>query len=93
MIRFDAPSTGRPSNAELADRLEEIASLLQVQEAGPYRIQAYRAAARMRFAATKPHTEPSSELRQHPVTKLSNRFDRRAASEARREPSKLSCPR
>jgi len=46
VIRYDQGTLGPPSNVELADRLEEIASLLDEQEAGPYRIQAYRAAAR-----------------------------------------------
>jgi hypothetical protein len=54
MIRFDSPTPRRPSNAELADRLEEIASLLEVQEAGPYRIQAYRAAARTLRSLERP---------------------------------------
>jgi DNA polymerase (family X) len=34
-----------PKNGELADRLEEIAELLDAQEANPYRAQAYRTAA------------------------------------------------
>jgi putative hydrolase len=47
VIRYESSSTSRtPTNAELADRLDEIALLLDSQEAGPYRIQAYRAAAR-----------------------------------------------
>lgn len=36
----------RPSNAELADRFERIADLLEAQDANPFRVGAYLAAAR-----------------------------------------------
>lgn len=46
MIRlFPTSSEAFPDNGELADRLEEIAELLDAQEANPYRAQAYRTAA------------------------------------------------
>jgi hypothetical protein len=46
MIRSFSPDPEHlPDNAELADRLEEIAELLDAQEANPYRAQAYRTAA------------------------------------------------
>jgi len=45
VIHYSSRRHPVPSNDQLAARLEEIASLLEAQEAGPYRIQAYRAAA------------------------------------------------
>lgn len=59
MIRYHSPSGAEtPPNEELANRLEEIASLLDAQEAGPYRIQAYRAAA----ATLRKLGQPASAL-------------------------------
>jgi DNA polymerase (family 10) len=47
MIRRFSPNPDPlPDNAELADRLKEIAQLLDAQEANPYRAQAYRTAAK-----------------------------------------------
>lgn len=40
------PRTVRPSNGELADRLERIADLLEAQDANPFRVGAYLSAAR-----------------------------------------------
>jgi hypothetical protein len=51
------PSTG-PDNAWLAARLEEVAELLEVQEANPFRVRAYRHAA----ATLRGQTEPVVRL-------------------------------
>ena len=47
MIRTLLPKPDLPAatTAELADRLDEIAELLDAQQANPYRAQAYRTAA------------------------------------------------
>jgi DNA polymerase (family 10) len=39
--------TGYPTNEEIADVLERLAALLEAQEANPYRVHAYRKAARL----------------------------------------------
>jgi DNA polymerase (family 10) len=39
--------TGYPANEEIADVLERVASLLEAQDANPYRVNAYRKAARL----------------------------------------------
>jgi Holliday junction resolvasome RuvABC DNA-binding subunit len=44
MISFAAPAVDR-MNAQVADRLEEAAQLLEQQKANPFRVQAYRNAA------------------------------------------------
>jgi len=43
----------RPSNDELADLLERVADLLEVQHASPYRVRAYRRGARTLRAQTQ----------------------------------------
>ena len=42
------------TNADVADRLHEIASLLENQDANPYRVHAYRRAAEMIRALPRP---------------------------------------
>jgi len=39
-------SNGKPTNAEIADVLEQIANLLEMQDANPHRVRAYRNGAR-----------------------------------------------
>ncbi len=45
-IPFTTTDETGPSNRELSDTLEEIAALLEAQEANPFRVRAYRRAAR-----------------------------------------------
>lgn len=61
MSSTHSSSTGRgrrparaPSNAEIAEMLERIADLLEVQDAGPHRLRAYRNAARLVRARPDP---------------------------------------
>jgi len=53
-----APSSALPLNADIAARLEEVAQILAGQNANPYRLAAYRAAAR----TLRSWPEPVSEL-------------------------------
>lgn len=55
MIRtFSANPDPPPDNGQLADRLDEIAELLDAQQANPYRAQAYRRAAETLRGLEKP---------------------------------------
>jgi DNA polymerase (family X) len=58
MIRTFSPNSDPlADNAELADRLEEIAELLDAQEANPYRAQAYRTGAETVRTLERPVSE------------------------------------
>ena len=58
MIRTLFPKSDLPAdNGQLADRLEEIAELLDAQQANPYRAQAYRTAAETVRGLPRPVTE------------------------------------
>jgi hypothetical protein len=45
---------GRPTNEEIAGALERVADLLEAQDANPFRVRAYRNAARTARAAAEP---------------------------------------
>jgi len=49
---------GRITNAEIADTFERLADLLELQEANPFRVRAYRNAARV----IENHAQPLAEL-------------------------------
>ncbi|HXY96635.1 MAG TPA: helix-hairpin-helix domain-containing protein [Steroidobacteraceae bacterium] len=51
------PCAALPLNAEIADRLEEVAQILAGQNANPYRLAAYRAAARTLRSWPQPISE------------------------------------
>ncbi len=51
------PATALPLNAEIAARLEEVAQILAGQNANPYRLAAYRAAARTLRSWPQPISE------------------------------------
>lgn len=52
--------SGSISNAEIADRFEEVAELLEAQQANPYRVQAYRRGAE----TVRSLPEPAADLLQ-----------------------------
>jgi hypothetical protein len=57
MKSADAPASRPPSNARLARQLEELADLLEGQDANPYRVRAYRTGAQTLRGLDRPAAE------------------------------------
>lgn len=58
------------TNAELAERLDEVAGLLEAQQANPYRVRAYRTAAQTLRALQRPVHELISSRGSEALTEL-----------------------